>query len=154
MSDNPLQSNFNATLKLVRVLRKAVTDEPVIENEKGGVQTNPSYVLLSQQEIHLRGLAQQIGPLSVETDLLQEFRESLDLVEQMMPLVMDAPVVDGERHARVRNPYGVILAYAQTHLRGCNALLMKARSNMKGGEDADYEELFTEPAHFSAVRDG
>lgn len=142
---SPLQNNFDQTLKLVRKLRKSVKEEPVIETEKGGVATNPAYVLLSQQEIHLRGLAIQIGPLNVETDLLSEFRESLELVEDMMPLVMDAPTVEGERHARVRNPYGVILSYAQTHLRGCNALLTKAKTNLSQGGDKDFENLFQEP---------
>lgn len=146
---SPLQNNFDATLKLVRDLRKDVSENPTYEEEgKGGelvLKTNPSYVLLSQQEIHLRGLAIQIGPLNVEADLLSEFRESLELVEAMMPKVIGAPTVAGERHARVRNPYGVILSYAQTHLRGCNALLMKAKTNLSQGEDKSYEELFAEP---------
>lgn len=146
MAKNPLQDNFDATLNLVRKLRETVKTEPVIENEKGGLQTNPAYVLLSQQEIHLRGLAQQIGPLSVERELMKEFRESQELVDEMMPLVLDAPVVDGERHMRVRNPYGVILAYAQTHLRGCYALLQKAKAGIRDGEVDDvYEKLFAEP---------
>lgn len=147
-----LQDNFDLTLKLVRKLRKSVKDEPTYEDEKG-VKTNPAYVLLSQQEIHLRGLAQQIGPLTLEKELLQEFRDSMDLVNDMMPLVMDAPTVAGERHARVRNPYGVILGYAQTHLRGCNALLEKARTNMEIGDDEKFEALFKEP-HLRAVADG
>lgn len=144
MSESPLRKNFDSTLALVRDLRKAVRDEPVIENAKGGLQTNPAYVLLSQQEIHLRGMAQQLGPLNVEKELLQEFDESMELVDLMMPKVQNAPVVEGERHLRVRNPYGVILAYAQTHLRGCNALLQKAKTPMHKG-DTTYEELFKEP---------
>lgn len=151
MAKDPLQDNFDATLKLVRKLRESVKTEPVIETEKG-VQTNPAYVLLSQQEIHLRGLAMQIGPLVVEKALIQEFTESMALVDDMMPLVMDAPVVDGERHARVRNPYGVILSYAQTHLRGCNSLLQKAKSNITPTGDKEFENLFREP-HLRAVGD-
>lgn len=142
---NPLKSNFDDTLKLVRILRESVRDEPVLEMENGALQTNPAYVLLSQQEIHLRGLAMQLGPLTVETELLSEFYESMALVEQMMPLVMEAPVVAGERHMRVRNPYGVILSYAQTHLRGCNALLQKAKTLMVKNPDNSFTELFREP---------
>lgn len=145
---HPLHDNFDLTLQLVRALRKSVKDEPVFEEEVKGemiTKTNPAYVLLSQQEIHIRGLAQQIGPLKVEKDLLKEYTASMDLVNDMMPLIMDAPTVAGERHARVRNPYAVILSYAQTHLRGCNALLEKARTNMEIGGDKEFERLFTEP---------
>lgn len=152
MAADPLKANFDETLALVRKLRQSVKDEPVVENEKGGLQTNPAYVLLSQQEIHLRGLAMQLGPLAVEKELISEFNASMDLVEDMMPLVMDAPVVDGERHARVRNPYGVILAYAQTHLRGCNALLSKAKANLAPTKDKEFADLFKEP-HLKAVGD-
>lgn len=148
---HPLQSNFDATLKLVQQLRKSVKEEPTIETEKG-IKTNPAYVLLSTQEIHLRGLAMQIGPLKVEKQLLQEFKDSMELVDQMMPEVISAPTVAGERHERVRNPYGVILGYAQTHLRGCNALLEKARTNMEQGGDKEFEGLFKEP-HLKVVGD-
>jgi len=151
---DPLQDNFDSTLKLVRKLRKSVKEEPVIATEKGGMQTNPAYVLLSQQEIHLRGLAVQIGPLVVEKELMAEFRESMALVEDMMPKVQDAPVVEGERHLRVRNPYGVILSYAQTHLRGCNALLIKAKATVNTGKQdggEKYDDLFDEPSHLKAV---
>lgn len=141
---HPLQGNFDATLKLVRQLRKSVKEEPIFETEKG-IKTNPAYVLLSTQEIHLRGLAMQIGPLKVEKQLLQEFKDSMELVELMMPQIINAPTVAGERNERVRNPYGVILGYAQTHLRGCNALLEKARTNMEQGGDKEFEKLFKEP---------
>lgn len=153
---HPLHDNFDLTLQLVRKLRQSVRDEPIYEEEaKGGesvLKTNPNYVLLSQQEIHIRGLAQQIGPLKVEKDLLQEYADSMELVNDMMPKIMGAPSVAGERHARVRNPYAVILSYAQTHLRGCNALLEKARTNMEQGGDKEFEKLFKEP-HLRAVGD-
>ena len=149
----PLKDDFKATLKFVRKLRQTVLDDPLVPSLKGGVQTNPAYVTLSTQEVHLRGLAQLIGPLEVEKDLMEEFRQASEMAREFMPLVEGAPVVDGERHLRVRNPYAVLLTYAQTHVRGCAALLQKAAAHVNTVAGTNFDELFREPEVPEVVRE-
>lgn len=143
-----MEENFAATLVLVQKLRRDVTETPVFEDGK----INQNYTLLKTQEEHLRSLAAQIGPLVVEKELVDEFKEARDTVSTLMPLVLDAPLVVGERHAKVRNPYANILIGSQSHFRGCYALLQKARTLIPEGGDVTFDDLFREP-HLRAVGD-
>lgn len=146
----PLTDDFDATLKLVRKLRKSVREMPLMEDAKGGVQTNPSYVLLKDQELHLRGLARIIGPQQVEPHIQREFKESRALVNELMEQVLDAPIASGQRHVQTRNPIAVIMGCEQTHFRGCAALLQVAKAVVPVDGDSDFESLFDEPASASA----
>lgn len=143
--DIPLDSDFEATLEFVKRLRRMVREDPILPTAKGGVQTNPAYVLLKDQELHLRGLARIIGPASVEQEIMAEFKASLELVRELMVGVVDAPVAEGERHAQTRNPLAVILSCEQTHLRGCSALLTSAKSIVPVDGDDSFNSLFDEP---------
>ena len=146
MGKVPLQEDFDTTLSLVKKLRKVVMTDPLVPGKQpGSVQFNPAASLLGLQEIHLRGLAGLIGPLNVEREIMDEFTEAADMARELMPLLEDAPLVEGERNSQVRNPYGVLLGYAQTHVRGCAALLQKAKSNVRTGPGGAFEDLFIEP---------
>lgn len=144
--DVPLEEDFECTLSLVRKLRKNVRRDPILPTEKGGAQTNPAYVLLKDQELHLRGLARIMGPHNVEDAIRGEFRSSLSFVRVLMDGVLDAPVAEGQRHAQTRNPLAVILSCEQTHVRGCSALLITAGSVVPPESEGAYGSLFTEPA--------
>lgn len=147
VSDIPLQQDFDDTLALIKKLRADVREQPILDNGQGGIMTNPAYVLLANMEIHLRGLARLIGPLNVERQMAEEFQESSELARELMQVVTEAPIVDGQRHARTRNPHALILTYTQTHIRGCAAILAIAKSVVVGpGGDAVFHKLFTEPS--------
>jgi len=142
----PLKEDFKATLKLVRKLRKIVMDDPLVPGKQpGSVQFNPAASLLGLQEIHLRGLAGLIGALEVEQDLMAEFRAAAEMAREMVPHLESAPLTEGEKNSLVRNPYGVLLGYAQTHVRGCAALLQKAKSSVSHTAHTGFDDLFTEP---------
>jgi hypothetical protein len=142
----PLRKDFDDTLKLVRKLRKLVMEDPLVPGKQpGSVQFNPAASLLGLQEIHLRGLAGLIGALELEVDIMEEFRQAAEMARQMVPFLEDAPLTEGEKGTLVRNPYGVLLGYAQTHVRGCAALLQKAKSSVSGNAPTGFDELFAEP---------
>ena len=67
--DIPLDGDFATTLAFVQRLRQMIREDPIIPTAKGGAQTNPAYVLLKDQELHLRGLARIIGPAHVEQEI-------------------------------------------------------------------------------------
>lgn len=151
MANESLRDDFDSTLKLVRKLRKNVSEDPILPTPKGdGVQTNPAYVLMKDQELHLRGLARIIGPKEVERDIAKEFRASQSLVRQLMENVLDAPVAAGQRHVQTRNPLAVILGCEQTHVRGCAALLQAAKAVIPVEGNAAYDNLFNEPSPANA----
>ena len=124
--DIPLEDDFEASLAFVRKLRQMVIEDPLVPNKNGGIQTNPAYLLLKDQELHLRGLARIIGPANVEQEIMTEFKSSRDMVNDLMAAVVDAPIAEGERHLQTRNPIAAILSCEQTHMRGCSALLQSA----------------------------
>lgn len=143
----PLKEDFETTLSLVRTLRQTVLDNPLVPGKQpGSVQFNPAASLLGLQEIHLRGLAQLIGPLEVEQDIMEEFRQAASMARDLMPLLEENPLTSGESNTMVRNPYGVLLGYAQTHVRGCAALLNKAKANVNTGPGTSFDNLFLEPS--------
>lgn len=141
----PLQSDFDSTLDLVRRLRRNVRKDPLVPTPKGGVQTNPAYVLLKDQELHLRGLARLLGPAHVEQEIQGEFKSALSHVRALMEEVENAPLAEGQRHAQTRNPIAVIMTCEQTHVRGCAALLQAAKASIPVGGDNEFEALFDEP---------
>jgi hypothetical protein len=142
----PLREDFKATVKLVRKLRKIVREDPLVPGKQpDSVQFNPAASLLGLQEIHLRGLAGLIGALEVEKELMEEFRQASEMARELMPLLEDAPLTEGEKNSLVRNPYGVLLGYAQTHVRGCAALLQKAKSSVSTTKQTGFDDLFAEP---------
>lgn len=142
----PLREDFKATLKLVRKLRKLVREDPLVPgHQPGSVQFNPAASLLGLQEIHLRGLAGLIGALEVEQDLMEEFRQASEMARELVPHLEEAPLTQGEKNSLVRNPYGVLLGYAQTHVRGCAALLQKAKSSVSHTTHTGFDDLFSEP---------
>lgn len=144
--DIPLEDDFAKTLDLVRKARANVRSEPLTENNKGGIQANPHYILLKDQELHLRGLANLLGPKNVEPDIQREFKESREFVLELMEAVLDAPIADGQRHVQTRNPLAVIMTGAQTHVRGCARLLQTANAVVPVDGDNEFESLFDEPA--------
>lgn len=142
----PLLEDFKATLKLVRKLRVLVREDPIVPGKQPeSMQFNPAASLLGLQEIHLRGLAGLIGPLQVERDLMEEFRQASEMAREMVPHLESAPLMEGEKNSLVRNPYGVILGYAQTHVRGCAALLQRANSTVGHQAPSAFDKLFEEP---------
>lgn len=144
--DIPLDGDFDATLEFVKTLRRMVREDPIVPNSNGGIQTNPAYVLLKDQELHLRGLARIMGPANVEQEIMKEFKASRLLVTELMEKVVDAPIADGERHVQTRNPIAVILGCEQTHMRGCAALLQSAKAVVSVDGADEFEALFDEPA--------
>jgi hypothetical protein len=76
---------------------------------------------------------------------MEEFRQASEMARELMPLLEDAPLTEGEKNSLVRNPYGVLLGYAQTHVRGCAALLQKAKSSVSTTKQTGFDDLFAEP---------
>lgn len=141
----PLRGDFDDTLKLVRKLRAQVREEPVVVGRQGTHVTHPAYKILADQEKHLRGLSRLIGPARVAIDIEQEFKDASAWVKELMILVMEDPTIEGQRD-ETKNPLATIMGNAQTHIRGCAAILETAKAVIKTSGDDSYDRLFNEPS--------
>lgn len=81
----PLMEDFRECLALVKKCRSLIEADPVLPNGKGGTQTNPALTILINQQAHLASLADIIGPIRVEKELADEFREARNLSRSLMP---------------------------------------------------------------------
>lgn len=141
----PLRDDFDDTLKLIRKLRKQVRAEPVVIGRQGTPGTHPAYKILADQEKHLRGLSRLIGPALVAGDIEQEFRDAASWVKELIQLVMEDPTIEGQKD-ETKNPLATIMGNAQTHIRGCAAILETAKAVIKPSGDDAYDKLFNEPS--------